>query len=62
MKRQKTYEPIKIRIIQGTESHDNNQLEILDILAKNKQLDFKIFYEVAEEELFPDFNVLYVPE
>ena len=53
---------IKIRIIQGTESHDNNQLEILDILAKNKQLDFKIFYEVTEEELFPDFNVLYVPE
>ena len=53
---------IKIRIIQGTESHDNNQLEILDILAKNKQIDFKIFYEVGEEELFPDFNVLYVPE
>lgn len=53
---------IKIRIIQGTESHDNNQLEILEILAKNKQIDFKVFYEVSEEELFPDFNVLYVPE
>ena len=53
---------IKIRIIQGTESHDNNQLEILDILAKNKQIDLKIIYEADDEELFPDFNVLYVPE
>lgn len=53
---------IKIRIIQGTESHDNNQVEILEILAKNKQIDFKVFYEVDEEELFPDFNVLYIPE
>lgn len=53
---------IKVRMIQGTESHDNNQLEILEILAKNKQIDFKVFYEVGEEELFPDFNVLYIPE
>lgn len=53
---------IKLRIIQGTESHDNSQLEVLEILAKNKPVDFKVFYEVAEEELFPDFNVLYVPE
>ena len=53
---------IKVRMIQGTESHDNNQLEILEILAKNKHIDFKVFYEVGEEELFPDFNVLYVPE
>lgn len=53
---------IKLRMIQGTESHDNSQLEVLEILAKNKPVDFKVFYEVAEEELFPDFNVLYVPE
>ena len=53
---------IKVRMIQGTESHDNNQLEILEILAKNKQIDFKVFYEVGEEELFPNFNVLYIPE
>ena len=53
---------IKLRIIQGTESHDNSQLEVLEILAKNKPVDFKVFYEVTEEELFPDFNVLYVPE
>lgn len=53
---------IKVRMIQGTESHDNNQLEILEILAKNKHIDFKVFYEVGEEELFPNFNVLYVPE
>ena len=53
---------IKLRIIQGTESHDNSQLEVLEILAKNKPVDFKVFYEVEEEELFPDFNVLYVPE
>ena len=53
---------IKLRIIQGTESHDNSQLEVLEILAKNKPVDFKVFYEVEEEELFPNFNVLYVPE
>lgn len=53
---------IKLRLIQGTESHDNSQLEVLEILAKNKPVDFKVFYEVDEEELFPDFNVLYIPE
>ena len=41
---------IKLRIIQGTESHDNSQLEVLEILAKNKPVDFKVFYEVEEEE------------
>jgi hypothetical protein len=51
---------IKVRIIYGTESHDSGQY----ILFKDyqKQLDFKVIYTVTEEELFPEVNVLYIPE
>lgn len=51
----------KLRIIKGTEFHDNKQLDILKFLG-NTNCDIKIFETVAEEELFEDFNVLYVPE
>lgn len=53
----------KIRMIRGTASHDpENQLINLANIAKSSKADFKLFITVAEEELFPDFNVLYIPE
>lgn len=52
----------KIRIIQGTESHDNDQLELLEIIAKESKCDIKFIYNVEEEEIFKDLNVLYIPE
>lgn len=52
---------IKLRIIKGTESHDNKQLDVLKFLS-NSNLDIKIFDKVCDEELFPGMNVLYIPE
>lgn len=52
---------IKLRIIKGTESHDNKQLDVLRFLA-NSNLDVKIFDKVCDEELFPGMKVLYIPE
>lgn len=52
----------KLRIIQGTESHDNDQLELLKIIAKDYNCDIKIIYNVEKEEIFKDFKVLYIPE
>ena len=51
----------KLRIIKGTEFHDNKQLEILRFLS-NSNCDIKIFETVEDEELFEDFRVLYIPE
>ena len=52
---------IKLRIIKGTESHDNKQLDTLRFLS-NSNLDIKIFDKVCDEELFHGCNVLYIPE
>lgn len=53
----------KIRMIRGTASHDpENQLINLANIAKSSKVDFKLYNTVGEEELFPDFNVLYIPE
>lgn len=52
----------KLRIINGTESHDNKQLEILGAMDVALDIDLKIFYKVEEEEVFPGFKVLFVPE
>lgn len=51
----------KLRIIKGTNFHDNNQLDILKFFA-NYNIDFKVFETVEKEELFPNLNVLYIPE
>lgn len=57
----------KLRIVNGTKSHDNEQYNLFlnmgNLLDGYKQdYDFKIIYTVEEEELFPDLNVLYIPE
>jgi len=53
---------IKIRIIQGTRSHELNQLTTMfQHYLSDPTIDMKIFYQVAEEELL-GLKFLYVPE
>lgn len=52
----------KLRIVKGTESHDNRQLEIFGILNKKDEYDFKVVETVSTEWMFDDFHVLYIPE
>jgi DNA repair exonuclease SbcCD nuclease subunit len=50
----------KLRIIKGTESHDNKQLELFNFM--NTECDMKIITEVTSEMLFENMKVLYIPE
>ncbi|MGL6099437.1 MAG: metallophosphoesterase family protein [Fusobacteriaceae bacterium] len=53
----------KLRIIKGTLSHDLNQIETaFSHYLEDSNLNFMIYTSVGEEELFPGFKVLYVPE
>jgi len=52
----------KCRIIKGTESHDNKQLEIFKVLYRSTKCDFKVIQTVEDEWLFDDLHVLYIPE
>jgi DNA repair exonuclease SbcCD nuclease subunit len=51
----------KLRIIKGTESHDNQQLDTLVNLF-DINCDIKIINTVEDEWLFDDFRCLYIPE
>ena len=56
----------KLRIIQGTYSHDLDQLKYVDALLSvyfnNHNLDYKLIYSVTSEELFDNLKILYIPE
>lgn len=52
----------KLRMIQGTRSHELNQLSIFEPFMQEKDVDFKIIYTVQEEVFSTGFNVLYLPE
>jgi DNA repair exonuclease SbcCD nuclease subunit len=52
----------KIRIIEGTSSHDNNQMLLLNTFISDEKYDFKFIENVQDEYLFDDLYVLYVPE
>jgi hypothetical protein len=57
------YKNIKyIRIIQGTISHDNNQLHNFHMFEDKPEVDFRIIMNVQEEELAEGIKILYVPE
>lgn len=51
-----------IRIIQGTMSHDNNQLKNFHIYENRADIDFKIIYNLSDEILPEGIKILYVPE
>ena len=50
----------KIRFVYGTESHEWKQYKIIETAKTN--FDIKVIHYCEDEELFPDFNVLYIPE
>lgn len=50
----------QIRIVYGTESHEVNQYELIPFLSNEKRI--KVIKHVEEEEIFPGFNFLYLPE
>lgn len=50
-----------IRIIKGTMSHDNNQLNNLKVFETNENVDFKIITTVTEE-VIEGLKTLYIPE
>lgn len=52
---------IKLRILKGTEFHDNRQLDLVPYLY-TKNCDIRIISTVTEEYLFEDLCVLYLPE
>ena len=52
----------KLRIVKGTRNHDLNQLNNFSYLETKKKLDFRIINSISEEELYPDFKVLFIPE
>lgn len=54
-------DPIAVRWISGTESHQKGQLQSLQFLIQNPNADVKI-YETVGEEYFNGCNILYVPE
>ena len=51
-----------IRIIQGTLSHDNNQLQNFRIFENIEAIDFKVILTVQDEVLYEGLNILYIPE
>lgn len=51
-----------IRIIQGTYSHDNDQLNNFIIFEKDMDINFRVILTVTEERLEEGLNILYVPE
>lgn len=52
----------KLRIIKGTESHDNSQLNMFEGLVGTTDCDFGVFQTLSDEQLFPNFRILYVAE
>lgn len=52
---------IKLRVVHGTDGHERQQTEMFKSFSSN-HLDMKIFNTVTDEELFPGFRVLYMPE
>lgn len=54
---------IKLRFVYGTESHECNQYSLLmDTNLFDRGVDLRVIKYVAEEELMPGLNVLYLPE
>lgn len=51
-----------IRVIQGTISHDNNQLNNFRMYENRDDISFKIIMKVTEEDLYEGLKILYIPE
>lgn len=53
---------IKVRIIRGTSSHDNNQLDAFNGFELENSDQFRIIRECTSEETFPGFRCIYCPD
>jgi hypothetical protein len=54
---------IKLRVLEGTKSHDYNQPLIFQEIYKNVNVDFKYFSTIAiEHDIDKDIYILYVPD
>ena len=53
---------IKIRIVRGTTSHDNNQLDAFNGYEAENPDQFQIIRECASEEVLPGFRCIYCPD
>ena len=53
---------IKVRIIRGTSSHDNNQLDAFNGFELENSDQFRIIRECTSEETFPGFLCIYCPD
>lgn len=53
---------IVVRFIKGTESHDNDQLQLFENYESIDGLDFKIINKPTIEESLPDIHFKYIPE
>lgn len=51
---------IPLRFVYGTESHECNQYDIMNVMKIYDNV--KVIKFVSEEELLPDLNILYLPE
>lgn len=51
---------IPLRFVYGTESHECNQYDIMNVMKLYDNV--KVIKFVSEEELLPDLNILYLPE
>ena len=52
----------KLIFIKGTESHDNDQLNLLYSMKKMTECDFEIYETVTDVEILPDLHCLMLPE
>jgi DNA repair exonuclease SbcCD nuclease subunit len=52
----------KIRIVYGTESHEMSQYKLFNYHFNDPSVDIKLIDTVTSEEIFPNVNVLYLPE
>ena len=61
----------KVRVVYGTKSHENDQYEIFNFLNEDViyklseniiDVDYRVVKTVQSEKLFPDLEVLYIPE
>lgn len=51
-----------VRVIRGTSSHDNNQLDAFNGYENENSKQFRIIRECTMEETFPGFRCLYCPD
>lgn len=57
-----SYNVQKIRMIQGTMEHDNDQLDVFQPLTNNYFDFFKIFSHTTSEETLPSLKCIYCPD